>query len=183
MTDFLYRMGLAPLLLAPLMAAPARAEPPPSVAALGLANAVIATGELGTIRGGFDISPALSISFGFQQIDTVNGIVVQSILVPTTFLTGAALPVTVSDAGGTTTYTPPAGSSVTFSSISNGGQTVISTVLGAGVQNLVTNQANNALIGLATTMTVGVTGMSQMLTQARSLSILQTGITYGNGIF
>lgn len=48
------------------------------------ANAVVALNDtqLGEIRGGFDISPNLSIDFGFQQTTSVNNQQVSQILVP-----------------------------------------------------------------------------------------------------
>jgi hypothetical protein len=93
------------------MAMPAaHAAPPPStpdasraIAMLQLTAAQLNQQDLSTIRGGFDISPKLSISFSFQQVDYAGAKIIQSILVPTTILTqnSTPAPVTVSSTGQT----------------------------------------------------------------------------------
>jgi hypothetical protein len=80
---------------AAIIAGPLAYAAPPTNDADGL-NAIsslqsgatqLKTSELGTIRGGFDLSPKLSISFAFQQIDYQGTNIIQSIMVPLTTLT------------------------------------------------------------------------------------------------
>jgi hypothetical protein len=47
----------------------------------------LSTRELGTIRGGFDLSPRLTINFAFQQIESSGNRIIQSIEVPAVTLT------------------------------------------------------------------------------------------------
>ncbi|MDR3505969.1 MAG: hypothetical protein P4L52_06965 [Acidocella sp.] len=143
--------------------------------------------QLAAIRGGFDINPSLSIDFAFQQIDTVGGIVIQSIMVPTVTLTSAssAIPITVTNGNGSSnTITPTSGSNITLTSTANSGlTTIVSTLGGSGISNVVSNQANNALVGVATTMNIAITGMTPWLTQQQINTNIQNSLYYSNGSF
>ena len=168
--------------------------------------------QLATIRGGFDFGPKFSIDFAFQQIDTVNGTVVQSIMVPNVTLTSpsdgtpswagasrwagsspsagvtspsAGVPITVTNSDGTTnTVTPPPGSPITLTNSANNGMTqVISTLGNGGISNVVSNEANNAMASVATTANIGITGMSQWLTRQQINSNIQNSLLNGNGGF
>lgn len=97
----------------PLLA-PGRAEAgtPPGIASGG-ANASLLPGlrqyalndsELSTVRGGFALPNGINFSFGFSQITKLNGILVQSILVPQ--ISNLANPVPVFVVGDTVTVAP-----------------------------------------------------------------------------
>lgn len=143
--------------------------------------------QLSAIRGGFDVSPTLSIDFAFQQIDTVGGTVIQSIMVPMTTLTSSsvAVPITVTNGDGSIhTITSAPGSNITLTNSVNGGMTTIISSLGAGgISNTISNQANNALVSVTTTMSIGITGMSQWLMQQQINTNIQNSLYYSNGTF
>jgi hypothetical protein len=81
--------------VAALMACPLACAAAPSADAAGgnmigtlLRTATpLSTRELAAVRGGFDISPRLTINFAFQQIESSGNKVIQSIEVPMTTLT------------------------------------------------------------------------------------------------
>ena len=178
-------------LIAAILAAPVAdaASPPQNIAdaAFMTGAAQLSSAQLAAIRGGFDISPALSIDFAFQQIDTVGGVVIQSIMVPTVTLTksSAGVPITITNAnGGTNKFTSTPGSNITLTNEANGGMTRINSNLGgSGISNVVSNQANNAMVGVATTMNIGITGMSQWLVQQQIDTNIQSALYHSNGGF
>lgn len=205
--------AVGPLMTAalPLLSAPALAATPETssvIAMLGLSAQQIAPGELRNIRGGFDLGPSLSISFAFKQIESVNGIIIQTIAVPQTTVTGlsagiktdasAASAVTktaspavtttsvpsvtvTNESGATQTVNVPASSNVTLTAAANNGLTAINTQLAnGGITNMTMNQANNTAISVATTMDIAIAGMSQFLAQQQSFANPQSGLYYGS---
>jgi len=79
-------------------------SPPPSLGAdaglidsTGLKRYAMTDHQLGNVRGGFFLPSGVGLSFGFQQLTTVNGHFVQGILVPMTKITsnGGSIPVYV----------------------------------------------------------------------------------------
>ncbi len=54
----------------------------------GLRQYAMTDHQLGKVRGGFFLPSGVGLSFGFQQLTSVNGTVVQGILVPLTKITG-----------------------------------------------------------------------------------------------
>ncbi|WP_227075902.1 hypothetical protein [Acidocella sp. KAb 2-4] len=167
----------------------AQAAPPSggaaTIAALNLTGAELSPAQLAQLRGGFDISPGVSIDFSFQQIDSIAGTIVQSIIVPTVTLTSTSgpAPVVVSNGNGDTTIIPPGTANVTLGASGNQGLTNIVTTLGAsGIANLVTNQANNTSVSVATTMSIGINGMSQWMTAQQVTSGILNGLNYGNAL-
>jgi len=88
-----FRVALAVAILLAGIAVPALAAPglnrtPPSasgtalVSAAGLARYALSDAQLSRIRGGFALPNGINLNFGFQQITTINGTIVQGILVP-----------------------------------------------------------------------------------------------------
>ncbi|OYV34684.1 MAG: hypothetical protein B7Z81_09720 [Acidocella sp. 20-61-6] len=127
----------------------------------------------------------MSISFGFQQLNYVGSEIVQSILVPMTTLTKGATtaPVYVTS-GGTTTLQPTGTSGVNVTSTANNGQTLIMSQLNnSGITNVISNQANNVSLSQVTTMSIGIAGMTQWLSQQQVASALAHGLTFGQGAF
>ncbi|MBU6448429.1 MAG: hypothetical protein KGQ26_02270 [Rhodospirillales bacterium] len=174
---------------------------PGPVATLGLASQELSTTALAGIRGGFDFGHAFSISFGFRQQETINGIIVKSIEVPTIDLTAAAvtgtkqisLPsvstpqasVQVTDTtGNTQTATPSARGPINIVTQGNNGLTVINTQFGAGgITNITTNTANNTSISVAATANIGISSLAQFLNQQQSFANARAGMYYGGSAF
>ncbi|MGH7050573.1 MAG: hypothetical protein ACREFS_08245 [Acetobacteraceae bacterium] len=76
------------------------------VAAAGLGRYALGDAALAKARGGFATAGGISFSFGFQQTTSINGIVVQSILVPQ--LSGLASGIPVFVIGGKLSIGPAA---------------------------------------------------------------------------
>ena len=174
---------------------------PSSVAALGLTSQELSTIALAGIRGGFDFSHAFSISFGFRQLETINGIIVKSIEVPTIDLTAAAavntrqaslpsastsqtsIQVTGTD-GNTQTATPSTHGAINIATQGNSGLTVINTQFSAGgITNTTTNMANNTNISVAATANIGISGLAQFLNLQQTFANARTGMYYGGSAF
>jgi hypothetical protein len=147
------------------------ATPASLVRSLHLSGNELASGTLANIRGGFEVTPSLTINFGFSQIDTIGQKIVQSIIMPITTLTNGQTNVTPQISGGSTTSVQQNGSVISITSEGDQGQTTILTELANdGVTNLIQNQANDKLIQQTTTMYIGVSGMSSWLSQQRDSS-------------
>ena len=169
------------------------------IAGAGLKQYAMTNDQLGNVRGGF-YTNGVQLSFGFQQLTSVNGKVVQSILVPNTDITSGA-PITAYVMGGsvslTTTpnvhgtygtssasvsgyvYSPSyytKGSSVTSSNIvvstgANNGATAIQTVLSGGaIVSSISNTANNQVIDQATTENINLSGLSASVAAAQAIN-------------
>jgi hypothetical protein len=201
-----------------------------AIPGLGVGTQQLSAQDLDGIRGGFDLGPALSVNFAFQQTATVNGLIVQSILVPLTNLTalsgGAQVIVTNNDGMTTTTSTytagpgnntygvtpvvtpavtpaatpamaggtapasdgtpaftaaPASNNNINVTSNANDGLTVVNTQLGQdGLSNVVSNQANNAIVGIESTMNIGITGMSAWLTHQQTSMGMLNDFNYAN---
>jgi len=145
------------------------------IAGAGLKQYAMTNDQLGNVRGGF-YTNGVALSFGFQQLTTVNGQVVQSILVPTTTITnGVTLPVYVTGqtswkttATDTPTTTTP---EVTVTTTANNGQTAIQTVLSGGsVVSSISNTANNQLITQATTENINLGGLAASVAAAQAIN-------------
>jgi hypothetical protein len=210
--------------------------------------------QLGGIRGGFDVAPNLSVTFGFQQITAVNHQVVANVIVPdftfspasrsgtdpfgasSTFggLTGNAgspnqgmggnnpgsLASGNSVTGGSTNTPPANASGLAANSLQNafntpntssgGGKSssvapvVVPTVLtgvnagqsattavgtqnqgvttvmtslgGGGLTNVVGNTANNALVQQVTTINLAISGLQQLLSQHVNSALLTNAL-------
>ncbi len=65
------------------------------VAAAGLGRYALGDAALAKARGGFATAGGISFNFGFQQITSINGTVVQSILVPQLSAVASGIPVFV----------------------------------------------------------------------------------------
>jgi len=184
-----WRYTLAATMAAGLATHAAQAAPQQNtldtINVLQLAPNQLSAKELGTLRGGFDVSPGISINFAFEQISYAGANAIQSIIVPVTTLTQAMpnIPVSVTS-NGVTTVTPASVLNTAVTSTINNGQTVISSQLNnSGITNLVANQANNAFISQVTTMNIAISGMSQWLSQQQNNAALSNSMQYGHGSF
>jgi hypothetical protein len=169
----------------PLLGAPALAAGPETssvVAMLGLSGQQISPRELGNIRGGFDLSPSLSISFAFKQVEAINGIIIQSIVVPVTTVTDLSADTNTVSSSVTSSGSPSVSSatsavtpttsttsspSVTVTNAAGSTQTV--TPSGSNTINL-TTVANNGLTVINTQL--GSNGLSDVTTnQANNTAV------------
>lgn len=91
---------------APVLAADPVASAPPHVhaghalAVQGLARYALGDAALAKIRGGFSVPGGIAFSFGFQQTTSINGTVVQNILVPVLSEVARGVPLPVYVIGG-----------------------------------------------------------------------------------
>jgi hypothetical protein len=155
----------------------------------------LSTRELGTIRGGFDLSPRLTINFAIQSIEVpavtlttgtpnITPIVTSNVDAGTTEVTGRG-GITIPATGGTnttgtqnaipnaesptTTIVPADASKITLTSSANGGATIVQSQLEAGgITDVISNTANNALVSQMTTMNIAISGMQSWISSQRS---------------
>ena len=162
---------------APSVAAPAPGARAAAafIAGAGLKQYAMSNDQLGNVRGGF-YTNGVQLSFGFQQLTSVNGTVVQSILVPVTSITnGVTIPVYVTgQTSWTTTATETYGTTtpgITVSTIGNKGQTAIQTVLSGGsIVSSISNTANSQLIDQTTTENINLGGLSASIAAAQAIN-------------
>jgi hypothetical protein len=73
---------------------------------------------------------------------------------------------------------------VAVTSVINNGQTSITSQLNnSGITNVIANQANNALLSQMTTMNIGISGLSQWLSQQQTNSAFTNGTFSNRGSF
>jgi hypothetical protein len=159
------------------------------VATAGLKRYAMSNRQLNTVRGGFNLPGGVSMSFGFQQQTSVNGTVVQSILVPVTQIAnGIKIPVYVTgQTSWTSSFTPSqqpnmwlqgSGKTITVSSTANSGQTVINTTLGAGIVNSIANTVNGPMtINQTTTMDINLSGLAQSIAAEQAVNSVFNSVT------
>ena len=124
-----------------------------AIRSLDLQGNELAASTLGNIRGGFELTPNISINFGFSQIDSLGKTIIQSIIVPVTTLTGAHANATVqvSGSGGSTTAQLHA-----FGSVSTPSPPVTTTV-GSNDRSTSTLQSSPSTLSLTSTANQGQT--------------------------
>jgi hypothetical protein len=128
--------------------------------------------QLGKIRGGFEVAPNLSVSFGFQQITSLDHQMIASVIIPDftfspTLQNGAFGLSSSSNDPGT-----PAGGNSSAGGSTNGSQ--------AGVSGLATNFLQNAL-GTTNTSSSSGSSKSSSVTQITvpNLPTVVTGVNAG----
>ncbi|HEY1855746.1 hypothetical protein [Acidocella sp.] len=141
------------------------ADPVGLLASAGFAQYSLTDAQLGKIRGGFSLPNGISFSFGFQQETSVNGAVIQSVIVPDTALTAnlTQIPVYVDQTkalslpvGGTAANIP-----ITVTTMTNAGATAIQTTLSSGgIVNSISNSVNNQDIEQVSQMSISVSGLA-----------------------
>ena len=177
------------------------------VAGAGLKQYAMSNRQLGAIRGGMEWNGA-SFSFAFEQVTTVDGVVVSGILEQN----GAASAYeNMTNPVGSCSPSCSTGTSVTFSvtngtvsplssspgwtantsftpgtpiiGTANNGQTIISTTLGPdGTINSITNTANGQLINQSTVLSVGVTGLAQSIAAEQAVHSIINSLTHAIGV-
>ena len=111
---------------------------------------------LGNIRGGFELTPNLTINFGFSQIDFLGKNIIQSIIVPITTLSGAHTNATaqISGSGGSTTAQLQAYGGISTPSTP---VTPVTTTVGTNATSTSTLQATPSTLSLTSTANQGQT--------------------------
>lgn len=168
-----------------------------SIGMLPLMASALSPRELDEVRGGFDVTPHLTINFAFQQIISNGSTVIQSIEVPTVTLTRNAPSITpiitptnsLNPAGNNmpnntlpaaSTYAASNSSKITLTSTANNGQSTVLSQLGnGGITNVISNTANNAMLSQVTTMNIAVTGLSSWLSGQHS-GLAAGGVAFGS---
>ena len=132
---------------------------------------------LSSIRGGFTASSGVVVNFSFREATFVNDSLVQGVIVPTftvspnspaaavitTTAAGAVLPSALT-AGNTTNQVALNSSAAAVQSTINDGFTRILSSLGAGgINNAISNSANNQLIRQVITANIDVAGLPKLL--------------------
>ncbi len=166
------------------------------VATVGLRQYAMSNRQLNTVRGGMELPNGAMLNFGFEQVTTVNGVVVSGILVQngaasayqgtlgsttcTACKSATSVSYNVTNGKGTlsapqgwsgTPITLTPGKTTTISGTANDGQTVVTTQLGPnGLVNSIGNIANNQLIDQSTIMTFGITGLVQSITAEQAVN-------------
>jgi len=153
-----------------------------------IASAALGDGELGKIRGGLSVGPGVIVNFAFQEATFVNHNLAQSIVVPTITVSPGSTTAVVGGAaiaGTSTSFSPGSVAaigntaaqlnvpSVAVQSVVNNGMTsIVSSIGGGGVTNLVGNTANNQLIQQTITANIGISGLSQAIQQGVASTVL-----------
>ena len=164
--------------IAPAAKTAGHAAVQPASAAIGehLAAAALDDSQLSEVRGGFSTGSGMVVNFSFQEATYVNHNLTQSIVAPTITVspgsaTGAAATATASGSalapiGNLATQVQASSPTLAIQSILNNGMTsVVSSLGGGGVTNMVSNAANNQLIQQVITANIGITGLSQTIQQ------------------
>ncbi|OYV81483.1 MAG: hypothetical protein B7Z64_10685, partial [Acidiphilium sp. 21-68-69] len=180
--------GLLCVLLAGYPAVASAAGTPDLARRVG---AQLSDARLAGIRGGFDVTPLLTVDFAYQQVTSVNGTVIATIAVPQIQLTfgGASGPQLASVIAGAAPATPsalpqlppaavtsppPAGPPLLASVAQYGGASIATTLTSGGLATVIANTASNTLIRNQIAVDVGTTGMPALLsTQAHAMMISQ----------
>lgn len=124
------------------------------VARAGLQPYALSDAQLGTIRGGMSLPGGINLTFGFQQLTTVNGTMVLSILVPQISITNSttSLPVYVYSA----TSTPQVSQSVTNTpNVPGGNDPATTTTSSTNQTNTSFQETNNTPSGTLTSTPTG----------------------------
>jgi hypothetical protein len=162
----------------------------PASAAIGkaFANVALNDRELGAIRGGLSVGSGVVLNFAFQEATFVNHNLTQNIVIPTITVAPGSATATVAGVtvpGGVSNFspssvagvgklaTPVSSPAVAVQSILNSGMTsIVSSVGGGGVTNVVSNTANNQLVQQLITANINISGLSQTVQQSVASTVL-----------
>lgn len=146
------------------------------------ASATLSDGQLAKVRGGFDLTPKITVDFAYQEITSVNGTVIATVAIPQIqIMVGQnQVPQATPVSPTTTTPTPPVPIDIpnTTPITAHYGNTSVSTQFGAnGISTVITNMANNALIRHQTNVDIGLTGMPAMLASQAQATVITQALT------
>lgn len=146
------------------------------------ASAALSDAQLARVRGGFDLTPKITVDFAYRQVTSVDGTVIAAVAIPQIQIAlGRNHAPQVTSVSPTPTTTPPTtipppvplpGSAPI---VSHYGNTSVSTQFGAnGISTVITNMANNVRIQHQVNVDIGLTGMPAMLaSQAQAMVVTQ----------
>jgi hypothetical protein len=150
----------------------------PENAAIGerLAATALDDSQLSEVRGGFSTGSGMVVNFSFQEATYVNHNLAQSIAVPTMTISpgaGAALAAVALNSVVPIMHSHISSPATAIQSLANNGMmSVVSSLGGGGVTNVVGNSANNQLVQQMITANIGITGLSQALQQSTASTVL-----------
>ena len=146
--------------------------------------------ELSGVRGGLSIGQGVVLNFAFQEATFVNHNLAQSIVVPTITVSpgsstasvgGVAVggsvgnfsPNSVAVIGNAAAQLPVSSPTIAIQSILNNGMTsVVSSVGGGGVTNLISNTANDQLVQQLISANIDISGLSQTIQQSVASTVV-----------
>jgi len=146
--------------------------------------------ELSGVRGGLSIGQGVVMNFAFQEATFVNHNLAQSIVVPTITVSpgsntasvggmtvggsvGNFSPNSVAVIGNAAAQLPVSSPTIAIQSILNNGMTsVVSSVGGGGVTNLISNTANDQLVQQLITADINISGLSQTIQQSVASTVV-----------
>ena len=146
--------------------------------------------ELSGVRGGLSIGQGVVLNFAFQEATFVNHNLAQSIVVPTITVSpgsntasvggmtvggsvGNFSPNSVAVIGNAAAQLPVSSPTIAIQSILNNGMTsVVSSVGGGGVTNLISNTANDQLVQQLITADINISGLSQTIQQSVASTVV-----------
>ena len=146
--------------------------------------------ELSGVRGGLSIGQGVVLNFAFQEATFVNHNLAQSIVVPTITVSpgsntasvggmtvggsvGNFSPNSVAVIGNAAAQLPVSSPTIAIQSILNNGMTsVVSSVGGGGVTNLISNTANDQLVQQLISANIDISGLSQTIQQSVASTVV-----------
>jgi len=146
--------------------------------------------ELSGVRGGLSLGSGVVLNFAFEEATFVNHNLAQSIVVPTITVSpgsntasvggmtvggsvGNFSPNSVAVIGNAAAQLPVSSPTIAIQSILNNGMTsVVSSVGGGGVTNLISNTANDQLVQQLITADINISGLSQTIQQSVASTVV-----------
>ncbi|HET9146711.1 MAG TPA: hypothetical protein VFN77_01545 [Acetobacteraceae bacterium] len=131
--------------------------------------------ELTGIRGGFSPAPGITLNFAFQQSTYQNHQLIQSTIIP-----DSTIRLSPSGGAALVQQATRAASGPSASALAGAGTApaaVLTEIGPGGITNVIRNTSNNQLVQQMTSISIGVSGLSQLLSrQAQAMTLDQTMI-------
>lgn len=146
--------------------------------------------DLSGLRGGFELAPGVTAYFSFSQVSSIGNVIVQTITVPETELSGPNTQANFNIAGGENTNVSldgttvpsgslvvPIGGNLAVSTSSGNGLTLVASQFGSsGITNLINNMANNTEVSRNTIITIATQGMPSYLHGEQAAASMLNGM-------
>jgi hypothetical protein len=146
--------------------------------ALGTGMVALNDAQLAHIRGGFDF-PNLTVTFGFQEVTSVNNQVVNNVIVPNmTFSTASANASSETTSNSLLPFSKlGATQPLVFNSLTRTQGQNVTVQFGAnGLITTIQNNLNNQLIQNKNTVNLSVSGLTPLLAQGTNNSVLSNAL-------
>ena len=151
-------------------------ERPPARSPVGnqFAGLALDNGQLGAIRGGFNLGAGAELRFAFQEATYVNQALVQTVVLPVVTLSGVAGAGMVSSLSANLGVIPAAPASPGFPAALGGtGTTSVFSTLGAGgLTSLIASTANGQLVQQVSRVEISLSGFKGLQQQGMQPSVL-----------